>query len=258
MAVNQLLHVFVGDDSRETIAARVAAHSIKKRTQTPVKIEYLNHRKLRKEGKFTRPWLIEAQTGEFRDLIDDKNFSTEFSHTRFLVPALMEYKGWALFMDADMLFLTDIRKLFALCDNRFAVMCVKHSHIPPVNSKKMDGRDQLRYNRKNWSSFVLWNCGHPSNRQITPEKVSTMKGTDLHTFSWLDNGEIGSIPYSYNYISGVSPKLPLEAGGRPDVIHYTDGGPWFEECLQVPFADTWLDEHKDWQQTGDEYLAGIR
>lgn len=165
----------------------------------------------------------------------------------------MEYKGWALFMDADMIFLSDISKLFALVDDKYAVMVVKHQQHIVKEYVKMDGREQQRYHRKNWSSFILWNCSHPLNRQMTPEKVSFMPGLDLHTFSWLPDSAIGSLPFSYNYISGVSPKLPPESGYRPDVIHYTDGGPWFENCRDVPYAQMWMDEYEDWHKGGGEY-----
>lgn len=256
MATNTPLHIFIGFDSREAVASDVAAHSIRRRTSKPVSIHYLKHRDLRKAGNFSRPWLIESETGEFVDLIDNKKFSTEFSHTRFLIPKLMNYQGWALFMDSDMIFLSDIKSLFSLCDDRFAVMCVKHTHVPDFNAQKMDGREQLRYHRKNWSSFVLWNCGHEANAELNEERVNFMKGTQLHSFSWLPDELIGGLPYSYNYISGVSPKLPPERGHRPDVIHYTEGGPWFEECKQVPYAQMWIDEYENLQAHG-MYISDV-
>lgn len=149
-----------------------------------------------------------------------------------------------------MLFLSDIAKLAALADPKYAVMCVKHLHQPQANTLKMDGRLQLMYHRKNWSSFVLWNCGHPANRDLTAERVNLMKGSDMHAFAWLRDDEIGGLPFTYNYISGVSPKLPRERGNMPDVLHYTEGGPWFDECRNVPYAQTWLDEYEDWQRNG--------
>lgn len=136
-------------------------------------------------------------------------------------------------------------------DDKYAVMCVKHLHQPDINVSKMDARLQYRYHRKNWSSFVLWNCGHKANEALTAEKVNCMKGSDLHAFSWLGDTQIGSLPFSYNYISGVSPKNQLAAHHRPDVIHYTEGGPWFEQCQKVPFASHWLEEHDDWISNGN-------
>lgn len=195
-----------------------------------------------------------GQERETYDMLDGKKFSTQFSHTRFLVPDLMEYKGWALFMDSDMVFLSDIKKLFALCDNKYAVMCVKHNHVPLAGISKMDGREQLRYHRKNWSSFTLWNCGHPANAAVTKEYVNFTQGRDLHAFAWLDDTLIGSLPYSYNYISGVSPKAQLDnsINGRwqVDALHYTEGGPWFDSCKDVPHAQIWVEEYEDWQRNG--------
>ena len=149
-----------------------------------------------------------------------------------------------------MLVLSDIKDLFSLADDKYAAMCVKHTHIPEKEGVKMDDRPQLRYHRKNWSSFVLWNCGHPANAALTKEAVGFMKGSDLHRFSWLDDKLIGSLPFSYNYIAGVSPQLPPERGARPDVIHFTDGGPWFEECKDIPYGQMWIDEYENWQAHG--------
>lgn len=250
MQSNTVLPVFIGWDSREAVTADVAAHSILKRTESRVCIKYLKHRELRKQGFFARPWLVDGPIGGYTDLLDNKPFSTEFSHTRFLVPSLMKYKGWALFLDSDMIFLSDIQKLFNLCDDKYAVMCVKHIHKPPPNAMKMDGRQQLGYHRKNWSSFVLFNCSHPSNKSLTPEVVNFMKGSDLHAFSWLKDLEIGSLPTTYNFIPGVSPKMPPQSGGMPDVIHFTDGGPWFPECKEIPYGGLWTSEYEDWQQNG--------
>jgi len=239
------LNIYIGYDGREAAATDVCSHSIKKRTRYPLQIKYLKHRELRRAGLFTRPWLIESDTGDFRDLIDNRPFSTEFSHTRFLVPALMEYKGWALFLDADMLCLSDIKKLFDMRDSKYAVQVVKHTHHVKDDSLKMDGRKQLSYTRKNWSSFILFNCEHPANKKLTKEYISTAKGGDLHAFAWLPNELIGELPDRYNYIAGVSRKLKLSDGGRPDVVHYTEGGPWFPNYRNVPFGQLWLDEYEN-------------
>lgn len=210
---------------------------------------------------FKRPWLIEGDSGEFRDLLDDKPFSTEFSHTRFLVPELQKFNGWALFLDADMIFLDDISRLFKYTNPAYAVMCVKHEQNTFHELTKMDGRVQQKYFRKNWSSFVLWNCSHQGNKKLTKEKVTYMPGKDLHSFSWLPDHEIGSLSFTYNYISGVSPKLPLSSTSNlnpdketkqilPNVIHYTEGGPWFDTCKTVPYADLWDKERRYWEDQG--------
>lgn len=254
-----MYNIFIGYDGREAVASDVAKHSILSRTKVPLTIHYLKHRELRAKGIFRRPWTIDADTGNFRDAIDAKPFSTEFSHTRFLIPHLQNYKGWALFMDSDMIFQSDIKDLFSLTNDKYAVMCVKHQHHPAANTRKMDGRAQLQYYRKNWSSFVLWNCSHTANKKLTPEKINFMLGSELHAFGWLDDDLIGSIPFRYNYISGVSGKLPMIDGRQevPYVIHYTEGGPWFEESRDVPYANLWMNEFEDWQRNGDHGVISI-
>src|SRR6185437_187672 len=135
-----------------------------RRSSRPVTIRALRRPDLIDAGVYTRR-AIRVGNG-WIDGIDGKPFSTEFSFSRFLVPALSLFDGWALFCDCDFLFTADISRLFALADDRYAVMCVKHRH-DPVETRKMDGVPQTRYRRKNWSSLVLWNCGHKSNRPLS-------------------------------------------------------------------------------------------
>lgn len=250
----QKITVFLGWDSRESDVSDILAHSIRRRTQAEVHFRYLKHRDLRKAGLFTRPWLVRSADGENIDLVDNKPFSTEFSHTRFLIPQLMNHKGWALFCDADMLFLSDIAKLWEFTNNpQYALLCVKHTHNPPANIQKMDGRLQQQYFRKNWSSFVLWNCAHEAHRQFTYESVNAMTGADLHAFKWVADHQIGDLPKTYNWISGISPKLEKDQRGRPvppAVVHYTEGGPWFKGYENIPLGDLWEREREHWIEDG--------
>jgi lipopolysaccharide biosynthesis glycosyltransferase len=139
------MKVFVGYDIREDIAYQVCEHSIYKH-QSNAEVLALKQRELRDSGIYTRS-------------IDPLS-STEFTFTRFLVPYLADYKGWAVFVDCDVVFVDDIKKLFDQADDQYAVMVVKHDYTPK-EGVKMDGCKQLPYPRKNWSSMILWNCSHP-------------------------------------------------------------------------------------------------
>lgn len=223
----------IGWDDREKTAYEVCKHSIEKHTKSDVRIIPLYHKELRKQGFFQRPWLTQGHDGNRLDLIDGKPFSTEFSHTRFLIPELMKFNGWALFLDCDMLFRCDVKEVFNLIDPRYAVMCVKHRQNVK-KSLKMDGSLQQTYYRKNWSSFMLINCGHPSNAVLKKEIVNTATGGWLHGMSWLEDNQIGELPNCYNWIDGTSPGNVV-----PKVIHYSEGGPWFSSYQDCAFADEW-------------------
>ena len=224
--------VYIGYDPAEAAAYAVCEYSIKRRTRNPVFFRQLALGTLWHAGFHTRTFHFEGK--QRFDNIDGKPFSTEFSFTRFLVPALQLYDGWALYCDCDFLFLDDIKKLFDLADTKYAAMCVKHQH-DPNEDMKMDGQVQTRYRRKNWSSLVLWNCSHPANRSLTPHAVNLKTGSWMHAFEWLKDEEIGSIPPLWNYLSGVNAPTTK----RIQAVHYTLGGPWLEHCKSMPYAEAW-------------------
>jgi lipopolysaccharide biosynthesis glycosyltransferase len=222
------MKIFVGYDIREDIAYQVCEYSIHKH-QANAEVLALKQRELRDSGIYTRAV--------------DPLSSTEFTFTRFFVPYLADYKGWAVFVDCDVVFVDDVKKLFDQADDQYAVMVVKHDYTPK-ESIKMDGCKQLPYPRKNWSSMILWNCGHPSNRQITPEIVNSQTGQYLHRFQWLDDSEIGELDPEWNWLAGWYQE-PRD--GVPKVIHYTEGGPWFKEYRRCNY-------HKIWKQYLREML----
>lgn len=153
----------------------------------------------------------------------------------------MNFKGWAVFMDCDMILTTDIKELFDQVDDKYAIMCVQHDYTPREGIK-MDGQKQTIYPRKNWSSVVLWNCGHPSNRVVTQDFVNDteLNGAYMHRFSWLKDEEIGELDHTWNYLVGVYNDID-----KPKLIHYTEGGPWFENYRNCEFAHLWKDELYD-------------
>lgn len=242
--------VYIGADAREEVALNVCSYSLLKNTKTEVDIFELRHRDLRKKGLFWRPWHTHPTEGHLFDGIDLKPFSTEFSHTRFLVPALQNYEGWALFMDCDMLWRSDIKELWDMLDDKYAAMVVKHNHIPK-ETVKMDDQIQTTYKKKNWSSFVAFNCSHPANKVLTPEIVNSQTGTWLHQFSWLHENQIGHLGFDYNWIENISTSVSQK------VIHYTLGGPWFSDYRDVMFGDLWVEEYERWQRDGGESYSHV-
>ena len=213
------IRIFIGYDPREAVAFSVLAHSINARASAPVSIMPLMLSQLK--GVYTRE----------RHPLQ----STDFSFTRFLAPYLCEYRGWALFMDCDMLVVDDIARLWALRDDRFAVQVVKHHHVPREAVKFLNAA-QTKYEKKNWSSVMLFNCALCS--ALTPEFVNTASGLDLHQFKWLnDDGLIGEIPHRWNHLVGYD-----APGAEVSNLHYTLGGPYFDEFRDCDYADAWRRE----------------
>lgn len=218
------LKVFVGWDPREDIAWEVCRHSILTRTDAlEVSVTPLIQSELRKQGLYTR------QT--------DTKAATEFSLTRFLTPTLAGNCGFAIFVDCDFLFLTDIRGVLDQIDPTKAVSVVKHDYLP-TETHKMDGYVQHIYPRKNWSSFIVFNCSHPGIRALQPSVVNSAEPSYLHRFQWLNDKEIGELDRGWNYLEGWYPAQY----DKLNAVHYTLGGPWFENKAGCDFADLWLKE----------------
>jgi hypothetical protein len=214
-----MIRVFIGFDPREAVAYSVLAHSIQARASRPVTIAPL-----------ALPQLGALMTRERHPLQ-----STDFSFSRFLTPHLSDFTGWSIFMDCDMLVLDDIVKLYELRDDRCAVMVVKHEHTPREAVKFLD-QPQSKYEKKNWSSVMLFN--NARCRVLTPEYVNTASGLELHQFKWLgDDGLIGSLPRGWNHLVGYNPP---QRGAS--LVHYTLGGPYFDEYRDCEYAAEWFAE----------------
>tara|TARA_Y100000746_G_scaffold198918_1_gene182443 strand:+ start:271 stop:975 length:705 start_codon:yes stop_codon:yes gene_type:complete len=223
------LNIYIGYDSKEDIAYRVCKYSILKRSNTNLKVTSLK--------------LYELITNKMYSRNIDPLASTEFTYSRFLVPALNKYKGWAIFCDCDFIFFEDVSKILENIDNSKAVYCVQHDYTPK-EKHKMDGQKQTIYPRKNWSSFILFNCSHPSNKKLSIDLVNSETGSFLHQFKWLKDSEIGSLDERWNWLEGWTSN---HNNKKPFAVHYTRGGPWFDEWQDVEFANEWISER-------DEYL----
>ena len=223
-----MLHVYIGYDSREPVAYHVLAHSILRHASVPVSITPVKREQLK--GLYTR------QRGPTE--------STEFSLTRFLVPALSGFRGWSLFMDCDMLCRVDIAALAGEIDLQAekAVLVCKHDYQPNPGNKFLN-QVQTVYPRKNWSSLMLFN--NERCKALSAGYVNTATGLDLHRFVWTRDELIGDLPLEWNW-------LVEEYQPRPNarIVHFTRGGPWFDEYKNCDYADEWRAELKLLQWAG--------
>tara|TARA_B110000438_G_C15787372_1_gene639058 strand:- start:284 stop:985 length:702 start_codon:yes stop_codon:yes gene_type:complete len=220
---------YIGYDSKEDIAYRVCKQSLINNSSIDLSIRSLKLYELITKKLYTRSI--------------DPLASTEFTYSRFLIPELMNFKGWAVFCDCDFIFFKDISILFDEIMDDKAIYCVQHDYTPK-EKHKMDGKQQTIYPRKNWSSFIVFNCSHPSNQKLTSDLVNSESGSYLHQFKWLKDSEIGSLDERWNWLEGWTSQ---HNDKYPYAVHYTRGGPWFDEWQDVEYAQEWLNER-------DKYL----
>jgi len=114
-------------------------------------------------------------------------------------------------------------------------MCVKHDYTPSSERKFLD-QIQTVYPKKNWSSVMLFN--NAKCTPLTPEVVQHEDGLFLHQFQWLESEElIGELPHKWNFLVGEEEKL--DNGKLPNLIHYTLGGPYFDEYSNCDYQEIW-------------------
>jgi lipopolysaccharide biosynthesis glycosyltransferase len=207
--------IFIGYDPREAIAYHTCVNSIIRHASQPVAI---------------MPLALNLLQGYNETHTDGSN---HFIYSRFLVPHLMGFSDWAIFIDGDMILRDDIVKLWNLRELSMDVMVVKHDYKTRMTEKYLGSKNE-DYPRKNWSSVILWNCSSFPNRRLTPEFIEKATGAQLHRFSWIDDERIGELPKEWNW-------LPDEFGSNPDakLLHYTLGAPCFHEFATTPQGEEW-------------------
>lgn len=210
-----ILKIFIGYDSVESAAYHTLVQSIIETSQVPVSITPIKRTML--------PFFKRER---------DHTQSNEFTYSRFLVPYLCGYEGWALFIDPDMMLRAPVEELFALRDDDKAVMCVQHNYTPKTERKFL-GAQQFAYPRKNWSSVMLFNCA--KCQKLSLEYVENASPADLHRMRWAYDDEIGELPREWNHLVGEYPDNP-----DAKLVHWTIGGPWFDEYTESEFADDWF------------------
>jgi len=218
-----IYHVYVGYDSADFLAYQVAVKSLldtfNDKAGDELKIYPMLDPALRKIGLYSRPCMILANGQKF-DITTQEFHSTDFTFSRFLVPKLHRHynrAGPALFVDADVLFCTDVRSLINRADKRFDVM-VSKANYSPIEDRKLHGVKQQLFNKKNWASVMLF--PDTESCPLSVEMVNNESKLWLHQFEWALDSKVGNLPESWNWLEGhSSPAI------RPDIIHFTRGTP---------------------------------
>ncbi|AOB32567.1 glycosyl transferase [Bordetella sp. H567] len=115
------MEIFVGCDPNngDLEQMMVLEYSLRKHASLPVHIHWM--RLTRDPGS---PWFCDPATGQgWRT----ETWSTPFSALRWSLPACMDYQGRALYMDADMLVLDDIARVWTMPMAEDAVMAARRN-----------------------------------------------------------------------------------------------------------------------------------
>jgi hypothetical protein len=208
-----LIRIFTGFDQREAIGWHAFTQSLIERTSVPISITPLAYEGLQKDG------------------------TNAFTYSRFLVPELCNFAGHAIFADgADMLCFADLAELWAMRDSKAAVQVVKHDYKTKYPRKylgtEMESANE-NYPRKNWSSLILWNCGHMANFEARA-KLRDAPGSFLHRFSWLKDSEIGELPAEWNWLADE-----YGANTAAKILHWTAGIPAINAHRHSAHAGEW-------------------
>ena len=219
--MSNLLNIFIGFDQKEAIAYHTFVQSLIENSTIPLSITPLAENNL------------DHYTEKHTD------GTNKFTYSRFLVPYLMNFKGWAIFADGDMVCLSDVKILKSYIDPDRAVTVVKHDYKTKYKTKYF-GQKNEDYPRKNWSSIIIWNCEHQKNKILTPKFIGQKEGSFLHRFKWLKDEEIGELPKSWNWLA-----MEYEEKKDLDLIHYTLGTPCFKDYSKKSLSEHWKNSYKN-------------
>ncbi len=213
--MNEIVDIIVGFDQREAVAYHTFTQSVIEQSTIPI--------------RFT-PLSMKSLSG-YNEV--HKDGSNDFIYSRFLVPYMMNFKGWAIYADGDMVCLQDIKNLWSLRNNNYAVQVVKHDYKTKITEKYWGNKNE-DYPRKNWSSLILWNCEHKAHKILDPDFIQKQTGAFLHRFSWVKDTDIGEINKEWNW-------LAMEYEDKKDInlIHYTIGTPCFKEYNNTSLSSYW-------------------
>ncbi len=213
--MSEKITIVVGFDQRESVAYYTFTQSILEKSSLPIAFIPLAINTLK----------------DYEEKHVDK--SNDFIYSRFLTPYLNNFQGWAIFADGDMICQADIKDLWDLRDESKALLVVKHNYQTKSHHKYL-GNVNENYPRKNWSSLILWNCGHPKHQILTPDFIANQTGKFLHRFSWLDDTDIGELSPEWNWLAIEYPE-----NKNAKLIHYTLGTPCFKDYRNSEMSEIW-------------------
>ena len=103
-----------------------------------------------------------------------------------------------MFVDDDFLWLGDIADLLDYCDDKYALICVKHDYKPSVTTSWPASRHLPPQELEQQTAVELL---PPANQNVSLSMINKEGGAFLHGFSWIeDDSLIGEVPYHWNFL----------------------------------------------------------
>jgi lipopolysaccharide biosynthesis glycosyltransferase len=211
---NEPLQVFIGTENNQLLPQKVLEYSLKKNSSVSLKVTPLYQTQKRVGG-------------------------TNFGFVRFTIPEICNFKGMAIYLDADQIVLDDINKLMSLLNSDKAIGLVnnpqgyfgkkvvaKHNQtsVMVLNCEKL----------KNWKTTKIFNNVVPNRADKTANQIFYR---DFMTLSWEDASKIQAISPYWNHFNIVNKNTKL--------VHFSHvrSQPWKNVSHELTkFWAIWLKE----------------
>lgn len=221
------LRIFVGVDESQQLAAEVLEHSIRRFCSQPVDVVPLTE--------------VPAPTPR-----DPRNRPrTAFSFSRFHIPALCDYQGRALYLDADMQVFDDVAQLWDIDFGGAKILCTNQPDVPD------QWKDTGHFHPGRQMSVMMLDCS------ALPWNVAeVVQGLDEGRYSYeqlmfemclLAPDEVqDALPSTWNHLEHYEP-------GLTQLLHYTvvPTQPWkndlnpLRNLWEKAFATAWAEQAID-------------
>ena len=236
-----LVRVFVGADRSQALAVDVLAYSI--RRHTDMKVDVVS--------------MADVILPEPQDIRQGSR--TNFSFTRFAIPALCNYQGRAIYMDADMQVFKDIRGLWEVpFEGREKIQILEDI---PEEFQPKEGQLGAPSRRKKQSSVMVLDCSKLN--WVAEDIISGLDGRYtydelLSEICILEPDEIGwRVPWVWN-------SLETYIEGTTALTHYTYMFIQQWVSNQNPIGWVWINEVRrmlsegalNWSQIEEEIKLG--
>ncbi len=216
MKSNEVIKVFVGCDPNNCDLEQmmVLDYSIHKHTTAPVEIIWMQLSRDPDSYWYSNPEVNEGW--------NTTKWVTPFSGFRWAIPDYCDYSGKAIYMDADVVVLSDLAELW----------------VHPIKRKSIVAAKGKKHIRR--LCTCVWDCKKAKSYLPDIESLRTDAYSHRKMMDFIKNNPYLVQPFrdTYNCIDGES--LPIE---KIKILHYSDMGTQFSHKYSIPRLKAEGDKH---------------